>query len=137
MIDYKAIADADPGGDLQIAFDAMKAEAVDVLRDVESRMMSARTVYGLIGDVSGKAAMDAIKTSLTDSDVKSWFSPDQGGVDSFLVGPTFDGLAAGGVITQAEADLVKSYAYTKTPKYPSLRMGHLQDARRKRAAGEI
>lgn len=137
MIDYKKIATDDPGGTLEAAFATMSAETVDVLRPVDDRMISSRGVYGIIGQTAGKAAMDAIKSSQSDEDVKSWFSPSEGGIDSFLIKDIFDGLAANNVITQAEADLVKAYAYTKQPKYPGLKMGHLQDARRKKAEGEF
>lgn len=137
MIDYQKIAAGDPGGDLHVAFATMAAETVQVLRDVDGRMLSARGVYGLIGQESGKKAMDAIKVSMADEDIKAWFSPDQGGIDSLLVGPTFDQLAASSVITQAEADFVKAYAYEEQPKYHGLTVAQLEKARMKKARGDF
>lgn len=137
MIDYQAISDADPGGDLQAAFAALSAETISVLRGVDERMLSARGVYGIIGKTAGKAALDAIKAGEADDDVKAWFSPSEGGIDSFLIGPTFQGLADGGVITQAEADLVISYAYTIQPKFPGLTIAQIDKARMKKARGDF
>jgi hypothetical protein len=84
-------------------------------------MMNERTVLGLIGMQSGETFMQSLEAapdSLLPTRVKAWFKPSEAGID--VATPSaiglIDTMAGAGAITEAEAGVLKGYAYnTVTP----------------------
>ena len=117
LIDFLATADADSG----VALAAARAFSEQVLKPIDERMMNERTVMGLIGMQSGETFMQSLEAapdSMIPARVKAWFKPSEAGIDvatpSAIV--LIDTMAGAGAITEAEAGLLKGYAYnTVTP----------------------
>ena len=115
--DFLATADADSG----VALAAARAFSEQVLKPIDERMMNERTVMGLIGMQSGETFMQSLEAapdSMIPARVKAWFKPSEAGIDvatpSAIV--LIDTMAGAGAITEAEAVLLKGYAYdTVTP----------------------
>jgi hypothetical protein len=84
-------------------------------------MMNERTVMGLIGMQSGETFMQSLEAapdSLLPARVKLWFKPSEAGIDVATPSAVglIDTMAGAGAITEAEAGLLKGYAYdTVTP----------------------
>lgn len=142
MIDYKAIADraveivgsADEAQHMT-AFDAMKDETVTTTKsehfESEIGLMSrlgvqdADTILTKI-----EAAVPARVQRMIQSDRGINLADPQ---TQALVGA----LVQGGVLTQAESDALLAPLSSTSLRWTGLRAGYVQDALRKRAAGEV
>tara|TARA_S200002703_G_scaffold1263_1_gene2210 strand:+ start:11128 stop:11535 length:408 start_codon:yes stop_codon:yes gene_type:complete len=134
IVDYKLLADNDPGGYIETAFAAMQAETVTSAQD---RKLSYIDIANEAGfqvatnlQLKIKAAIDAgVFPDLVDSALKgdgiNINDPQVAVVISTL------GLSAGDEAAVLDLQNVTS------AKYPNLRIGHLSDARRKRERGEV
>ena len=84
-------------------------------------MMNERTVMGLIGMESGETFMQSLEAApdnMLPTRVKAWFKPSEAGIDVATPSAVglIDTMAGAGAITEAEAGLLKGYAYeTVTP----------------------
>lgn len=136
---YKTLADADPGGDLQAAYEAMKAETVDVSRG-EYRITD-QDIAAEIGPVEGLAFTAALEAARDAGALKPrilrWLEGK--GID--INNPGTRGmlaqLVAADHLDQALVDKVVAMGSIAQPKYPGLELGHLQNARDWRKEGKI
>lgn len=128
MVDYTAIADGDPGGDLEAAYATMLAETI-----TQSRGQHPVTDLRVAGEI-GLAAAEEFFTSIeavVSSRVIGWFRTT--GVD--INHP--DTIATLNAINPPHKDAVLAMGNETVSKYPGLTIEHLKKARTKRAAGEI
>ena len=117
LTEFLSTADADSATALVQA----RAFSEQVLKPLDERMMNERTVMGLIGMESGETFMQSLEAapdSAMPARVKAWFKPSEAGIDvatpSAIV--LIDTMAGAGAITEAEARVLKGYAYnTVTP----------------------
>jgi len=117
LTEFLSTADADSG----VALAAARAFSEQVLKPLDERMMNERTVMGLIGMESGETFMQSLEAApdnMIPARVKAWFKPSEAGID--VATPSaiglIDTMAGAGAITEAEAGLLKGYAYnTVTP----------------------
>jgi len=112
LTEFLATADTDN----TVALGQARAFSEQVLKPIDERMMNERTVMGLIGMQSGETFMQSLEAapdSLLPARVKAWFKPSEAGID--VATPSAAGLidtmAGAGAITEAEAELLKGYAY--------------------------
>ena len=131
MVNYKLLADDDPGGDLQTAFDSMEAETVTTNPEV------MLTYKGIARDVNLNTA-GQLALALDSSPV--WIDhamrTDGINVNNLQVAPFLTTLI-GGSFTQAMVDSIKSLGNVVSPKYVGLKKGHLANARQMRADGRV
>ena len=115
--EFLSTADADSG----VALAAARAFSEQVLKPIDERMMNERTVMGLIGMESGETFMQSLEAapdSMIPARVKAWFKPSEAGIDVATPSAVglIDAMAGAGAITEAEAGVLKGYAYdTVTP----------------------
>ena len=117
LTEFLSTADADSATALVQA----RAFSEQVLKPIDERMMNERTVMGLIGMESGETFMQSLEAApdnMIPARVKTWFKPSEAGIDvatpSAIV--LIDNMASAGAITEAEAGVLKGYAYdTVTP----------------------
>jgi hypothetical protein len=137
MVDYKLIADSDPGGDLQAAFDTMAAETVSKTPEVYVNYTNLMAVdLALAGQLSAiiKAAVDAgtlpevVHIRLNNGGLN---------INNPSSGYVLQGFVEAGYLTQAEKDTIMAMGVVTTKKYPGLKPGHVQNARQKRAEGIV
>ena len=115
--EFLATADTDR----TIALGQARAFSEQVLKPIDERMMNERTVMGLIGMESGETFMQSLEAApdnMIPARVKAWFKPSEAGIDVATPSAVglIDTMAGAGAITEAEAGLLKGYAYnTVTP----------------------
>jgi len=117
--EFLSTADADS----TIALGQARAFSEQVLKPIDERMMNERTVMGLIGMESGETFMQSLEAapdSVMPARVKAWFKPSEAGIDvttpSAIV--LIDNIASAGAITEAEAGVLKGYAYITVAPFP-------------------
>ena len=134
MIDYKVIADADPGGDLQAAFEAMRDETVTsykALSGNELRLWSAANPY----DYSAikMAAATNVVAEIAFSLIQT---PDSllelNRADVLLM---VEGMVTGGIFSEEGKNALLAMATVITPAYPGLNQAILAKARDMRKEG--
>jgi len=117
LTEFLSTADADS----TIALGQARAFSEQVLKPIDERMMNERTVMGLIGMQSGETFMQSLEAapdSMIPARVKAWFKPSEAGIDVATPSAVqlINTMAGAGAITEAEAGLLKGYAYnTVTP----------------------
>ena len=117
LTEFLSTADADSATALVQAH----AFSEQVLKPIDERMMNERTVMGLIGMESGEVFMQSLEAapdSVIPARVKAWFKPSEAGIDVATPSAVglIDNMASAGAITEAEAGVLKGYAYdTVTP----------------------
>ena len=117
LTEFLSTADADS----TIALGQARAFSEQVLKPLDNRMMNERTVMGLIGMESGETFMQSLEAapdSVMPARVKAWFKPSEAGIDVATPSAVglIDTMAGAGAITEAEAGVLKGYAYnTVTP----------------------
>ena len=117
LTEFLSTADADSATALVQA----RAFSEQVLKPIDERMMNERTVLGLIGMESGETFMQSLEAapdSVMPARVKAWFKPSEAGIDVAMPSAIvlIDNMASAGAITEAEAGVLKGYAYdTVTP----------------------
>jgi hypothetical protein len=117
LTEFLSTADADSATALVQA----RAFSEQVLKPIDDRMMNERTVMGLIGMESGETFMQSLEAapdSVMPARVKAWFKPSEAGIDVAMPSAIvlIDNIASAGAITEAEAGVLKGYAYdTVTP----------------------
>jgi hypothetical protein len=117
LTEFLSTADADSATALVQA----RAFSEQVLKPIDERMMNERTVMGLIGMESGETFMQSLEAApdnMIPARVKAWFKPSEAGIDAAMPSAIvlIDNMASAGAITEAEAGVLKGYAYiTVTP----------------------
>ena len=117
LTEFLATADTDNA----VAQGQARAFSEQVLKPLDERMMNERTVMGLIGMQSGETFMQSLEAApdnMIPDRVKMWFKPSEAGIDVATPSAVglIDTMAGAGAITEAEAALLKEYAYnTVTP----------------------
>jgi len=112
LTEFLSTADADS----TIALGQARAFSEQVLKPLDDRMMNERTVMGLIGMESGEMFMQSLEAtpdSAIPARVKAWFKPSEDGIDVATPSAVglIDAMAGAGAITEAEAGVLKGYAY--------------------------
>ncbi len=138
-VDYKAIADADPGGNLTVTFLAMAAETETRSRGIHriTQLEIAREV----GMVAATRFRDGLDSAVTGSLIPAWVvgALDATGID--INHASTQGAMAGLVtamkLQQDDVDAIIAMGSEVVNVWPELKEGHLQNAREKRAAGKI
>tara|TARA_R110002074_G_scaffold119_2_gene486 strand:+ start:901 stop:1293 length:393 start_codon:yes stop_codon:yes gene_type:complete len=130
MVNYKLIADNDPVGELQTAFDSMAAEAVTSTPEV-------MVTYRQIGERVSLAASAELEAAVNGSElVPSW-------VDSVLakdginVNDAQVSATLGAIVSTDTAAAIIAMGLVTSPKYAGLKIGHLANARQMRAEGRV
>ena len=131
MIDYKLIADEDPGGDLQTAFDTMAAVTIEVRKS--RAIYNSLGLAAAIGFTNANEFLNDVEAStLIPERVVMWINTT--GVDIVNA----DTALILKVIAPQHLDLVLALANETISKYGArFRMGHLQNAREYRARGKV
>ena len=117
LTEFLSTADTDSS----VALTQARAFSEQVLKPLDERMMNERTVMGLIGMESGETFMQSLEAApdnMLPTRVKAWFKPSEDGIDVATPSAVglIDTMAGAGAITEAEAGLLKGYAYdTVTP----------------------
>jgi len=138
MIDYTAIANGDPGGDLTTAFSVMKAETITVAADKMCNYISvAREVGFAVAAALESRVNELISAGAFPSWLKAALENDGININDPQVAGLVASLVDGSTFTQTQADAILAMSQVLSDKYPNLKEGYLQDARRKRAGGLI
>lgn len=131
IIDYKLLADNDPGGDLMTAFESMQGETITTRPEV---MITYRKIGAAVGLQESAELEAAVNTP--GNGIPKW-------VDAAL---STDGIDVNNqqvsailtmLVTSETAAAILAMGEVVTAKYPGLKPGHLQNAREMRAEGEI
>jgi predicted TIM-barrel enzyme len=128
MIDYKNIADNDPGGDLEIAFATMAAMTVS---STPEKML---TYIGVAKATSFAAAVE-LQASVK-ANVPEWVDSALNG-DGIDVNDSQSQALLNSIVSKETADAIIASGVETNPVYPGLKVGHLANARQKRAKGVI
>lgn len=138
MIDYKLIADNDPGGDLEAAFATMAAETVSV--PIPGKRQTYLSIADEAGFTEATALSATVDAAVSGGQLPKWVDTalERDGIDvtNPQVGPILNGLVNAS-LTQAMVDAILATGIEQQPKYPGLKEGHIQNARQKRTRGEI
>lgn len=138
MIDYKAIADADPGGDLKTAYDALKAMTVSA--PAGETKIDLVGIANRFGPATANNVEAAIKAAISANQLGGWVLHAMYGEGLNIthkdMAAQLTALKAAG-LTQDSLDKLLSLTQVQTPKFPGLLEGYLQNARQKRVRGEI
>lgn len=139
MIDYTSIANGDPGGDLQLAFESMTAETVEQAQD---RKVNYVVIANEAGFAEAGALEARIRAKIAANELPEW---------------VHDALKSGGLnindsqletqllsmvdevsLTTAHANKILTLKTVSVAKYPQLReQSHLAKARKLRVEGKI
>ena len=128
MTDYKKIADGDPGGDLQAAYEAMIAETEQVSRG-EYRVTD-KMIASALGLAAANDFLDAVEMAVP-ARVTSWLK--SGGIDVNHV-DTVSTLTA---INPPNVVAVLAMGKEAVSKYPAMEITHLEKARSMRSEDRI
>ncbi len=130
MVDYKLLADNDPGGDLQQAFDLMSIQTVDSTPEV---LMTYRTIASKVGFAESGELEAAV---LGEPTLPQWLNVDlqSRGID--VNDPQVAGLL-NTLVSAATAANITAAGVIVSPKYPNMKVGHLKNARDQRNDGVI
>ena len=128
MIDYKNIADNDPGGDLDVAYEAMKKEAV---KSYPKKMMTYLDIANLLDLSKSKELQDAVVgiadiPEFVDHELKS------GGLD---VNDVKSQYMLRAIVSEDTANAIIGLGAVVTLAYPNFKIGHLSNARQMRLEG--
>ena len=130
MVNYKLLADNDPGGELETAFDSMSAETITSTPEV-------MVTYRQIGERVSLAASAELEAAVNGSaSIPSW-------VDSVLakdginVNDAQVSATLGAIVSADTAAAIIAMGVVTSPKYSGLKIGHLANARQMRQAGRI
>lgn len=133
MTDYKLIADSDPGGDLQTAFDAMAAE---VVTSTPEKLMTYLSIANEVGFTESGALEAAVNAAISGGQLPSWVRSalETKGIDinNPQTGPLLVSL-----VGEVEAAKILAAGVVSVKKFPSLTIQQLENARYAREQGAI
>ena len=135
-MDYKFIADNDPGGDLQSAFNVMSTEMTD---STEKKLITDSMLAREIGLVDANAVMDGIERAVSEGvlpqRVVRWIETQGIDINFQDTRDTLLFLQQGDYITE---DLrLKVLTLSKVPKYQGITLADIEKARLLRAQGKV
>ena len=90
------------------------------LKSSDERMLNERGIFSLIGLADGEVLMQAIEGSTSIPErVKSWFKPSEQGIDiaDHNALGILAGMVAANVLSQANSDILREYAYVSTQPF--------------------
>ena len=128
MVDYKKIADGDPSGDLDTAFNTMAAETEVTTPE---KLMTYRTVASEVGFAESAELEAGVLAGMP-----QWLNADlqTRGID--VNNPDVIALI-GTLVSAPTATSILASGQVSSLVYPGLKIGHLANARQQRAVGEI
>lgn len=137
-MDYQALKLDDPGGTVEAALSTLSA--MTTTRPRSEYLINERSVYAVLGGVDGEAFLQTLEGIAQSADpmapviarVESWFKPGpESGVDicNGEVQMILNGVVGQGSITQQMVDDVVSLSTETVPKYPGLKITHIEKAR--------
>lgn len=129
-VNYKLIADNDPGGTLEDAYTAMSAETVTTAPKV---MVTYRKVAASV-NLEASAELEA--SVIASVDVPDWvnIALADGGIN--VNDPQTEGLLST-LVSPQTASAILDMGIVTDPKYPGLKIGHLSNARQMRTEGRV
>jgi len=132
-IDYKAIADNDPTGDLQVAFDAMVLLTQDVTPEIH--LLNYRLVAKDLTMAKSKTLQEAV---IATAAIPAWVDDAMAGGDGININAAEvpNALIAMGLSAELRAEILALGVIT-SPMFSNLKIGHLKMASEKRLAGEV
>lgn len=139
-INYKALADLDPGGTLESAYDTLavaettSSDHVQMVTD-----LSIAASIGLNDTVAFLAGLDtAVDDLVLPSIVVEWLTTN-GGIDVNHQDSqtTLQSLATANYVEQTTVDAVIAMGENSELDFPNLKIGHLANARQMRAEGRV
>jgi len=137
-VDYKFLADNDPGGELEVAFSAMAAEKIIEPHELILTDKGLANKLGLTKAIAFKENLkSAVVAGALPQDVIDWFVSTGIDINHPDVEITLNALRVAGFLTLAQVSDVLNLRNKDNPKYPGLKIGHLQNAREWRAEGRI
>ena len=130
--DYTKIADNDPTGDLQVAFDAMLLLTEDVTP--ETHLINYRLVAKDLTMAKSKTLQEAVVATAA---IPDWVDTAMAGGDGININAPEvpNALTAMGLTAELKAEILALGVSTNL-MFPSLKLGELQTARDKRTRGE-
>ena len=135
MVDYKAIADGDQGGDLRLEYERMLAEMVTStpMKRMNYRAVAKECNYNCATKLAF-AIKSAVGAGSMPAFVEEMMNDEGLDVNDAQVRTQLAALVASPIdYVQADMDELVAAGVVQTPKYPNMRMGYLQNAREKRA----
>lgn len=126
-VNYKLIADNDPGGDLETAFNTLASETVITTPET---MITYRKIAASVSLTATAELEQAI------SALPLWVNKalQTDGID---VNDPQTAAALSSLVSTETAASIIALGKISTQKYPGLKLGHLQNAREMRAEGKI
>ena len=138
MINYTAIAGADIGGELDVAYAALKALSVD--STANEHLMSYLSIANQVDFATSMALEVVVKAAVGASQLPAWVDTRLNNTGIDVNNPQTAGLLTSlvaGPFTQAMVDAIVAAGVTQVFTFPSVQLGHLQNAREKRIAGVV
>ena len=132
-MDYKAIADADPGGTLESAFAVLSAATVETRPEVRLAYIS---IANRVGFNQASELEAAIRNAEAAGQLPRWVDAAMNGEGVDINNPQTETLLRS-LVSQQTADEIMAAGAVVVPQFPGLRMGHIKTARDKRASGEV
>ena len=129
-VDYKLIADNDPAGELQSAFDSMKTETVTSTPEV---MVTYRRISA---SVSLAASAELEAAVLAAQAMPSWVNTALAS-DGIDVNDPQVSATLNNIVSADTAAAIIAMGIVTIPKYAGLKIGHLANARQMRAEGRV
>ena len=130
MVDYKLIADNDVGGDLEGAFNAMSLEIISTTPEV---MVTYRRISASVSlTVSAELQAAVLNATLIPAWVNQALAYDGININDPQVKSVLSTL-----VYEDSANRIIEMGVVKAPKYSNFKIGHLANARQKRAEGKI
>ena len=128
MIDYKFIADNDPGSDLDLAFLSM---SIETSTSNPEKLMTYRSIANEVGYA------ESVELENGTAALAKWVNADLQGRGIDINSPQTAALLNSGIVSSETSSKLLAAGVVITPKFQGLKIGHLQNARQMRAAGEI
>lgn len=138
MVNYELIADNDPGGDLEAAFALMKAETITQPKD---RKVNYVQIANEAGFTEASALEYRIKALVSTSNLPEWvhdaLKSEGLNINDSQVSAQLNALVDGTTLTTAHVDAILAMKNEVSPKYPGIKLGHLETARLLRVEGKV
>ena len=130
MVDYKLIADNDAGGDLESAFNAMSLESVSTTPEV---MVTYRRISASVSITVSAELQSAVLSALA---IPAWVNQSLA-YDGININDPQVKSVLSTLVSEDSGNKIIEMGVIKTPKYSNFKIGHLANARQKRAEGKI
>lgn len=130
MIDYKLLADNDPGGNLDTAYAAMSTETITTNPEL-------MITYRKIGADCGLAVSAELEAAVkADANIPDWVNTALAN-DGINVNDPQVSATLASLVSAESATSISALGDVVELKYPNLKKGHLQNAREMRQEGRV